>query len=89
MVDGGECVVEYRIGGDEPASLAVVNALQNTEFADEPTWALHDFVDADALDRLFDPLQDGTPRKEGMLAFEAGEYLVVVSTDTVCVCDAG
>ena len=47
----------------------------------ESTTFLHDGVDLDALDALFRPRHDGTPRMGGMLSFFVHDYTVTVHSD--------
>ncbi|WP_380675107.1 HalOD1 output domain-containing protein [Salinigranum sp. GCM10025319] len=79
--------VEYEIGADESVSTAVVRAVSAVE-GREPGFLhpLADVVDPAALDSLFDPRYDGTPRTGGRLSFvysdccitiDNGEYLTL------------
>ncbi|GAB3041225.1 HalOD1 output domain-containing protein [Natronobiforma cellulositropha] len=47
----------------------------------ESTAFLHDNVDPDALDTLFQPRPNGTPRTGGMLSFFVHDYFVTVYSD--------
>lgn len=64
----------------EQPSVAVVTALADAEDVDpaelEP---LYDRIDLDALDRLFAPRDDGTPRDAGRVRFRTHGYEVVVT----------
>lgn len=79
--------VEYEIGGDESVSTAVVRAVSAVEGRKPSSLRpLADVVDPTALDTLFDPRYDGTPRTGGRLSFvfsdcritiDSGEYLTL------------
>lgn len=43
--------------------------------------SLHDAVDLDALDALFRPRYDGTPRRGGTLTFVVHDYRITVRSD--------
>lgn len=79
--------MEYEIESDESVSRAVVRAVCAVE-GQEPTalQPLCDVVDPDALDRLFEPHADGTPRAGGRVSLivsgcqvtvDNGEYLTI------------
>ena len=77
--------VEYEIGPKESVSTAVVRAVSAVEGREPCSLRpLADVVDPAALDSLFDPRDDGTPRTGGRLSFvyddrcitiDNGEYL--------------
>jgi hypothetical protein len=77
--------VEYEIAPDESVSTAVVRAVSALEGREPCSLRpLADVVDPTALDALFDPQCDGTPRTGGRLSFvysncyisiDNGEYL--------------
>ncbi|WP_410767518.1 HalOD1 output domain-containing protein [Haloferax sp. DFSO60] len=79
--------MEYEIGGDELVSTAVVRAVSAIEGRVPCSLRpLSDVVDPTALDTLFDPQYDGTPRTGGRLSFvyndchitvDNGEYLTL------------
>lgn len=79
--------VEYELGPDERVSAAVVRAVSAVEGRDPGSLRpLADVVDPAALDSLFDPRSDGTPRTGGRLSFvfsgcrvtvDNGEYLTL------------
>ena len=63
---------------------SVIDALSNVEEADPEELAspIHDSVDLDALDRLFSPRFDGTPRMTtGFVEFTVRDCRVVVHSD--------
>nr|WP_305149200.1 HalOD1 output domain-containing protein [Halobellus litoreus] len=79
--------VEYEIGPEESVSTAVVRAVSAVEGRELCSLRpLADVVDPTALDSLFDPRDDGTPRTGGRLSFvyndccitvDNGEYLTL------------
>lgn len=79
--------VEYEIGPEESVSTAVVRAVSAVEGREPCSLRpLADVVDRTALDTLFDPRYDGTPRTGGRLSFvyndcyitiDNGEYLTL------------
>jgi len=79
--------VEYEIGSEESVSTAVVHAVSAVEGREPCSLRpLADGVDPGALDSLFDPRYDGTPRPGGRLSFayndccitiDNGEYLTL------------
>jgi hypothetical protein len=79
--------VEYEIGPGESVSTAVVRAVSAVEGREQCSLRpLADVIDPAALDSLFDPRSDGTPRTGGRLSFvynaccitiDNGEYLTL------------
>ena len=79
--------MEYELGPDESVSTAVVRAVCAVEGREPCSLRpLADVVDPTALDTLFDPRYDGTPRTGGRLSFvydgcyitiDNGEYLTL------------
>ncbi len=77
--------VEYEIGPGESVSTAVVRAVSAVKGREPGSLRpLTDVVDSTALDSLFDPRDNGTPRTGGRLSFvysdccitiDNGEYL--------------
>lgn len=71
----------YDRSDDEPLSVAVVNAVATGSDVDatdlEP---LHEVIDTDALDRLFDHLPAGADTA-GVVRFEYNSCLVTISVD--------
>lgn len=76
-------VTRYDSGGPSKLTTTLVHAL--AEFADtdvtEMEETLYDRVDPDALDQLFAPRSDGTPRSEGHVTFTLAGHLVMVTSD--------
>ena len=83
--------MEYDIGPNESTSTAVVRAVSAVEGRDPRSMRpLTDVLDPDALDALFGPRHDGTPRPGGSLTFvysrcrvtvDNGEYLTLHPID--------
>ena len=79
--------VEYEIEAEDSVSTAVVRAVSAVEGRDPCSLRpLADVIDPTALDSLFDPRYDGTPRTGGRLSFvysdccitiDNGEYLTL------------
>jgi len=67
-------------GADESVSVCVASALAEILDAEPTSIDLYENVDPEALDRLFEPTRDGTPRK-GRAVFEAEGYRVTVRSD--------
>lgn len=77
--DGGSIRVG-RCEPDESASVSVAGALAELRDVDSASVDLREHVDTEALDRLFEPLHDGTPRV-GRVSFRAAGYDVTVRSD--------
>lgn len=79
--------MEYEIRPDESVSVAVVRAVSALEDREpDQLQPFSDVLDPDALDKIFEGHQDGTPRIGGHVSFvysscqvtiEHGEYLTV------------
>lgn len=71
--------LQYDPAGECDLSTLVVHALADVEGIDpaeiEP---LNDVVDPDAMDDIFRPNRDGTPREGGQLSFAISGHRVVV-----------
>lgn len=78
---GDHYSVQYDRLDDEPLSVAVADAVatfQNEDVTElEP---LHYSINADALERLFEPRADGL-RSSGSVTFEYSDCLVTVTGD--------
>lgn len=76
-----------RSGDGRSLSFAVIDAIATREGVDtteiEPPEyeALYDVLNPEALDALFAPREDGTPRSDGQVEFTYCGYDVVVSSD--------
>ncbi|WIV67282.1 HalOD1 output domain-containing protein [Natrialbaceae archaeon AArc-T1-2] len=72
---------------DRPLSFAVIDAIAEREGVDateiEPPEyeALYEVLNPEALDALFAPREDGTPRSNGQVKFTYCGYDVVVDSD--------
>lgn len=66
--------------GSAALTTTVVHALADVMGADvsDAGFSLYDSVDPDALDRVFAPKADGTPRPPGHIAFGVQGYQVTV-----------
>jgi hypothetical protein len=79
--------MEYEIGPEESVSTAVVRAVSAVEGQDPPSLRpLSTILNPDALDALFIPQQNGSPRIGGRISFvyrncqitvDNGEYLTL------------
>lgn len=79
--------MEYEIAMDESVTTAVVCAVSAVEgCTPESLQPLTEVLDPDALDSIFSPRHDGTPRQGGRLTFvyskcrvtiDNGEYLTL------------
>ena len=77
----------YRPSPNEPLNQTVVRAVADATETDplDLTDRVYDCVDPDALDRLFAPVADGTPRTGAVVFTMAGCRVVVESTRKVLV----
>lgn len=73
--------VNHRFGGPAELSTTLVHALSNLAGVDvtETESTLFDHVDPDALNALFEPKPDGTPRTDASLGFTMWGYQVTVT----------
>jgi len=67
-------------GADESISVSIADALAELLDVDPTSIDLYENIDPEALDRLFEPTRDGTPRT-GRVVFEAEGHLVTVRSD--------
>lgn len=71
--------MEYDVDADESVSAAVIRAVSAVEGRDPSSIRpLFEVVDPDALDALFAPRGDGTPRAGGRVSFVYGDSRVTV-----------
>ncbi|QLG64342.1 hypothetical protein HUG12_20765 (plasmid) [Halorarum salinum] len=72
--------VRHDPAGAADVTTTVVHALADAMGTDVTgiEFSLHDSVDPEALDRLFAPRDDGTPRPPGHVAFSVEGYRVTV-----------
>ncbi len=68
--------------GDLPLTATVISAVAEAT-GDDPTEMdpLNHCVDPDALNKLFEPRQDGTPRHGGSVTFDVNGRTVTVYSD--------
>lgn len=73
-------VVEHDFDGTAELTTTIVHALSDVTGVDvtEATFTLNDHVDPDALNRLFAPKSDGTPRANGQVSFSVWGHQVTV-----------
>ena len=74
--------VTFDWNREEPISTAITHAIAEIE-GEEPERipSLSAVVNPDALDALFQPKLDGTPRSNGHISFEFASYHVTVYND--------
>jgi hypothetical protein len=72
--------VQHDFDGAATVTTTVVHALADATGIDvtEAEFTLNDYVDPDALDRLFAPKADGTPRSVGHVSFPVMGYQTTV-----------
>lgn len=78
--------VQHDFDGPAELTTTLVHALSTVTGADvtDAGFTLNDFVDPDALDRLFGPKADGTPRGDGHVGFQVwGHEVTVYSSGTI------
>jgi len=75
--------VYHRADGDATLTESVIGALAEVEGVDplELSAPLHDSIDPDALNQIFAPRYDGTPRMGGTIEFANSGHRVVVTSD--------
>jgi len=78
--DDDEAIHVGSYGADESVSVRVASALAEILDTEPTSIDLYENIDPEALDRLFEPTRDGTPR-EGRAVFEAEGYRVTVRSD--------
>lgn len=72
-------VMGYQIGPTESVSAAVLEAIRECEIRESPdTRTLFEVVEPGALDDLFAPMSDGSPRPGGRVSFFFENHRVVV-----------
>lgn len=74
-------VVYHEFGGTAELSTTLAHAIADVTGYDvtDIGFALNDYVDPEALDRLFAPKPDGTPRATASLTFSLWDCQVTVS----------
>jgi hypothetical protein len=83
QVDTQTYFVEHDFERPAKLTTTLAHALSDVSGIDvtDTGFTLDDHVDPDALDRLFKPKEDGTPRMNGRLTFTAWGYQVTVYSD--------
>ncbi|WP_336003423.1 HalOD1 output domain-containing protein [Halorientalis halophila] len=73
-------VVHHEFGGPAELTTTLAHAVADVTGVDvtETGFTLNDYVDPDALDRLFAPKPDGSPRTNGHLSFSVWNCQVTV-----------
>lgn len=73
---------QHDFGGPATLSTTLIHALSDVTGVDgtNAERSLYDFVDPDALDNLFKPKPDGTPRANGQVSFTIWGYPVTVDS---------
>jgi hypothetical protein len=74
-------VANHRSASDEELSVTVVHAVLEATGREPTDVNLNDVIQPDALNRIFAPKHDGTPRRGGTLRFEFADCLVTVDGD--------
>lgn len=76
-------VVHHDFGGPAELSTTLVHAISDVSGIDvtDTGFTLNDFVDPDALDRLFESKADGTPRTNGSLSLAVLGCQVVIHSN--------
>lgn len=75
--------VEHEFGGSAELTTTLVHALSDVTGADvtEAEFQLGNYVDTDALDRLFEPAADGKGRSNGFVGFNVWGHQVTIYHD--------
>lgn len=76
--DRGVYVADHREAGDRELSVTVVHAVLDATGKGTTDVNLNDALNPDALNRLFGPKHDGTPRDDGTITFPFAGCNVVV-----------
>lgn len=73
----------HDMQSEESLSTTIVSALLEIEDVEVPNlgFTLQDYVDTDALDSLFVPKMDGTPRKETRIEFTVPGYEITIESE--------
>jgi hypothetical protein len=72
--------VQHEFGGTSELTTTLVHAISDVTGADvtQAEESLVDYVDPSALDSLFQPRSDGTPRPNGHVSFTLWDHQVTV-----------
>jgi hypothetical protein len=81
--DTGTYYVKHDFGGAAELTTTLAHAISDVTGVDvtDSGFTLNDHVDPEALDQLFKPRDDGTPRVDGHLSFAVWGYQVTVYSD--------
>gem|GEM_PF-320012 len=81
--DAGTYYVKHDFGGSAELTTTLAHAISDVTGIDvtDTGFTLNDHVDPEALDRLFQPKDDGTARVDGHLSFTIWGYQVTVYSD--------
>jgi hypothetical protein len=73
-------VVEHDFEGSAELTTTIVHAIADVTGVDvtEASFTLNDHVDPEALNRLFEPKSDGSPRANGQVSFSVWDHQVTV-----------
>ena len=76
-------VLQYDLDGPATISTTIVHAIATVADVDvsQGEFSLYDSIDPDALERIFAPIVDGTPRTGGHVAFTALDHQVTVNAN--------
>lgn len=80
--------VQHDFDGPAELTTTLAHAISNVTGADvtDAGFTLNDYVDPDALDRLFRPKADGTPRGSGRVSFDVwGNEVTVHSSGQIVI----
>lgn len=81
-------VVQHEFGGSAELTTTLAHAISDVTGIDvtDTGFTLAEYVDPDALDRLFQPKSDGTVRTNGYLCFDVwGCQVTVYSTGQIVI----
>jgi len=75
--------VKHDFDGPAALTTTLAHALSDVSGVDvtDTGFTLYDYIDPDALDRLFKPADDGSQRVNGMLTFTVWGHQVTVYSD--------
>lgn len=80
--------VHHDFDGSAELTTTLVHAISDITGTDvtDTGFTLNDYVDPDALDRLFAPKADGTPRANGHVSFSIwGHHVTVYSSGEIAI----
>ncbi|SDK19752.1 HalOD1 output domain-containing protein [Natronorubrum texcoconense] len=80
-VDRSDTAAVHSVSFDVIAAIAEREGVDPMDIEPPEYEALYDAINPEALDTLFAPREDGSPRASGRVEFPFCGYLVVVSSD--------